>query len=423
MKISALRHIPAALWLASLAVSASASVTPAASTANPHWVDAWAASPDSAGPPLAASTLRQVVRTSIGGAAVRIRLSNLYGSGPITLGPVHIAAHASGSSIRPGTDHALTFGGKTTVTIAKGAEVLSDPAAFPVSALEELAVTLYVAPGAGATTTHLLGQQTAFIARGADATAALSLPDGKAAAKPNADPDDSRYFLTDVQVAATPQAHTLVALGDSITDGAGSTEDRNARWPDALAARLHADPAFATVAVVDAGIAGNRILHNGADPFLGPSALSRFERDAIDTSGVHWILLLEGINDIAAADVLKTPEANVSAEQIIGGMKVLIARAHAKHLKIWGATLTPFAGANAPFYTAAGEAKRAAVNRWIRTAGAFDAVVDFDQAVRDPAHPDRLLPAFDSGDHVHPNDAGYQAMAAAIDPHLFAENK
>ncbi|MFP3186847.1 MAG: SGNH/GDSL hydrolase family protein [Paraburkholderia sp.] len=415
MRRSALRHVTLALWLSALAASACASLAPDASTDHPHWVDGWAASPDSAGPPLAASTVRQVVRISIGGAGVRVRLSNLYGSGPITLGPVHIASYAGGSAIRPGTGRALTFGGKTTVTIAKGADVLSDPAAFPVSALEELAVTLYVASGAGASTTHLLGQQTAFIASGVDATTAISLPKAK--------PDDSRYFLTDVQVAAAPEAHTLVALGDSITDGAGSTENRNARWPDALAARLHADPAFSTVAVVDAGIAGNRILHDGADPFLGPSALSRFERDAVDASGVQWVLLLEGINDIAAADVLKTPEANVSAQQIIDGMKALIARAHAKHLKIWGATLTPFAGAEAPFYTAAGEAKRAAVNRWIRTGGAFDAVVDFDQAVRDPAHPERLLPAFDSGDHVHPNDAGYKALAAAIDPHLFTANQ
>jgi lysophospholipase L1-like esterase len=415
MKTSALRHVTAALGLSALAVSAAASLAPSASTAGPHWVDGWAASPDSAGPPLAASTLRQVVRTSIGGAGVRIRLSNLFGSGPITLGPVHVAAYAGGSAIRPGTDHALTFGGQTTVTIAKGADVLSDPAMFPVSALEELAVTLYVAPGAGASTTHLLGQQTAFIAQGADAATALSLPKAK--------PDDSRYFLTDVQVAAAPEAHTLVALGDSITDGAGSTENRNTRWPDALAARLHADPAFSTVAVVDAGIAGNRILHDGADPFLGPSALSRFERDAVDASGVQWILVLEGINDIAASGMLKTPEANVSAGQIIDGMKALITRAHAKHLKIWGATLTPFAGAAAPFYTAAGEAKRTAVNHWIRTGGAFDAVVDFDQAVRDPAHPERLLPAFDSGDHVHPNDAGYKAMAAAIDPRLFAASQ
>jgi lysophospholipase L1-like esterase len=415
MKRTALKHIAAGLGLCTITMAAAASLAPAASPTVPHWVDTWAASPDSAGTPLAAMTIRQVVRTSIGGSSVRIRLSNLYGTGPVTIGPVHLAAHASGAAIRPGTDHALTFAGKPTVTIAKGSDVLSDPAVFPVNALEELAVTLYVQPGAGASTTHLVGLQTAFITPGADAVAAISFPRAKV--------DGSRYFLTDVEVATPSAAQTLVALGDSITDGAGSSADHNARWPDALAVRLRNDPALAPVAVVNAGIVGNRILHDGASPFLGPSALSRFDRDAIDKAGVHWVLVLEGINDIGAAGVLQTPEANVSAEQIIGGMKALIARAHAKHLKIWGATLTPFAGADAPYYTAAAEAKRQAVNHWIRSAGAFDAVVDFDQAMRDPAHPDRLQPAFDSGDHLHANDAGYRTMAAAIDLRLFAEDK
>ena len=406
VKISRLKHAAVALWLCSVALMASAGIPAAA----PHWVDGWTAAPDSAGERLRATTLRQVVRTSIGGSSIRIRLSNLFGTRPITIGPVHIAVHASGASIRPETDHALTFSGKTGVTIAAGADTLSDPVVFPVTALEELAISMYLPASAGSSTRHLLGNQSAYITRRGDAAAAISFPGAKVV--------DSRYFLTDVEVAAAPNARTLVAVGDSITDGAASTEDRNARWPDVLASRLQADPATVSVAVVNAGIAGNRILNDGVAPFLAPSALSRFNRDALDKPGVHWVLLLEGINDIAAGDVLATPEARVSAQQIIDGMKVLIARAHAKNLKILGATLTPYSGAAAPFYTPSGEAKRQAVNRWIRTGGAFDAVVDFDQAIRDPSSPDRLLPAFDSGDHLHPNDAGYKAMAEAIDLHL-----
>jgi lysophospholipase L1-like esterase len=204
-----------------------------------------------------------------------------------------------------------------------------------------------------------------------------------------------------------------------VTDGVGSTPDADHRWPDALAARLQTDPALKTIAVADAGIAGNRILNDGREGFIGPSAASRFDHDALDRPGVRWVLLLEGINDIAGASSLTTPQDDVSAAQIIDGMKALIARAHAKGVRVWGATLAPFGGAEWPFHSAAGEAKRQAVNAWIRSAGAFDAVVDFEGTLRDPAHPDRLLPAFDSGDHLHPNDAGYAAMAAVIDLRLF----
>ena len=415
IKAFTLKHLAASLWFGAMAVAIPASPATAAATTAPHWVDAWSAPPDSTGPSLPANTVRQVVRTSIGGSSVRIRLSNRYGTAPITIGPIHIAAHADGASIQPGTDHALTFAGKSTVTIAKGADVLSDPASFPVTALEEISVSMYLPAGARTPTTHLVGNQTAFITRRGNATAATVFP--------TADAVGSRYFLTDLEVAAAPAARTLVAFGDSITDGVGSTQNGNARWPDALASRLQADPALAPVAVVDAGIAGNRILHDGADPFLGPSALSRFDRDAADKAGVRWVLLFEGINDIAAADMLATPEAKVSPQQIIDGMKTLIARAHAKGLQVWGATLTPYAGVEPPFYTPSGETKRQAVNQWIRSAGAFDAVVDFDQAVRDPAHPDHLLPGFDSGDHLHPNDAGYKAMAAAVDLQRLARDK
>jgi lysophospholipase L1-like esterase len=381
-------------------------------TTDVRWVVTWAAAPDSAGPPLKAQTVRQIIRTSIGGSSLRIRLSNLFGVAPVTIGPAHVAAHASGSAIKPGTDREVTFGGKTTVTIAKGADALSDPVTFPVAPLEELTVSLYFPVGAESSTIHGTAIQTAFITSG-DATAATIFPQGET--------DTSRFFLTDVEVAASADARAIAVVGDSITDGVGSTEDHNARWPDALAARLQADPALASIAVANSGISGNRILNDGAEPYVGPSILSRFDRDALNKPGVSWVLLLSGGNDISAARVLATPKDEVSAQQIIDGMKMLIARAHQKGVKIWGATLTPKAGSK--FYYAEGETKRQAINAWIRTAGAFDAFVDFDQVTRDPDHPDRLLPAFDGGDHVHPNDAGYKAMGAAIDLRLLTRKK
>jgi lysophospholipase L1-like esterase len=381
-------------------------------TTDVRWVVTWAAAPDSVGPPLKAQTVRQIIRTSIGGSSVRIRLSNLFGAAPVTIGPAHVAAHASGSAIKPGTDREVTFGGKTAVTIAKGADALSDPVTFPVAPLEELAVSLYFPVGAESSTIHGAAIQTAFITPG-DATAAAIFPQGET--------DTSRFFLTDVEVASSADARAIAVVGDSITDGVGSTKDHNARWPDALAARLQADPALASIAVANSGISGNRILNDGAEPYVGPGILSRFDRDALNKPGVRWVLLLSGGNDISAARVLATPKDEVSAQQIIDGMKTLIARARQKGVKIWGATLTPKAGSK--FYYAEGETKRQAINAWIRTAGAFDALVDFDQVTRDPDHPGRLLPAFDSGDHVHPNDAGYKAMGAAIDLRLLTRKK
>jgi len=389
----------------------------AASTQDIHWVDTWAAAPDSPGPAVRAKTLRQVIRTSIGGKAVRIRLSNLFGSDAVTLGPVEVARHGTGSGVQTGTSQRITFGGRTTVTVAKGADVLSDPLEFPVRALEELAVSLYV-PDAASSTIHSVGLQTVYFADG-DATGAAGLPAGET--------DDSRYFLTDVEVAAAPDSRSIVVVGDSITDGVGSKEDANTRWPDDLAARLQADPNLASIGVVNSGMAGNRILRDGAAPYLGPSLIARLDRDVLAKPGLKWILVLEGVNDISASDTLTDPAQHATAAQIIDGMQTLIHRAHARGIKIWGATLLPYqdtvvppnAGFHGPFYTAAGEAKRQAVNEWIRTAHAFDAVVDFDRVMRDPVHPGRLRSDFDSGDHLHPNDAGHKAVAAAIDRHLF----
>ena len=400
-----LKQAAAAGLLCSMAAS-----LPARAASDVQWVDAWAAAPDSAGPPLSAQTVRQIVRTSIGGSSVRIRLSNLFGTAPVTIGPVHLARHGSGSAIRPDTDHVLRFAGKPTVTIAPGADVLSDPIALPLAALDEIAVSLYLPAGAKASTVHGDGMQTAFITPG-NAVAAASFPTGKTSG--------AGFFLTDVEVAAGAEARTIVAIGDSVTDGHGSGRDHNARWTDAFAERLQADPALASIAVANAGISGIRLLKDGP---IGPSMLARFDRDVLDKPGLAWVVLDAGLNDIGLSDDPDSPADNVSAQQIIDGMKTLIARAHARGISIIGATLLPYAGAEDPLrYSAAGEAKRQALNAWIRGAGAFDAVVDFEAVTRDPAQPDRLLPAFDSGDHIHPNDAGYQAMAASISLRLFVE--
>lgn len=371
-----------------------------------HWVAAWSASPDQDGPALAGKTIRQVVRPSVAGPSVRLRLSNLYGTAAVTIGPVHIAKHAGESAIQSATDRAVTFGGMPTVTIAQGTDALSDPVAFPLVAFEQVAISLYVVDGK-ASTLHGVGMQTAFIANG-QVTAAAKLE--------NSETDTSRYFLTDLEVAARADARTVVVIGDSITDGVGSTLDRNRRWPDQLAERLRADPALASIAVVNSGIAGNRLLNDASAPFIGPSMLARFERDVLSKPGVRWVVVLTGSNDISASDMLDTPKDKVSAQQIITGLQQLIARAHAKGIKVYGATLLPKAGVGKPFvHTPEAQAKRDEVNAWIRSSGAFDAVVDFGRLMSDPAQPDHLAPAYDSGDHLHPNDAGFEAMAAAID--------
>lgn len=390
-----------------------AAETNATAPTDAAWIGAWSASPSSPGPSYEGRSIRQIVRAGIGGSQVRLRFSNLFGTEPLRIGPVRVAKHAGGSSIASGSAVQATFGGKPDVVVGKGESVLSDPVAMPVAVFESLAVSLYVPAGKGPSTVHDLAIQTAYIAPG-EITAAEKFPDAEA--------DTSRFFLTDVEVMAGPKSRSLVAIGDSITDGVGSTLDANARWPDALAARLQADPKLASIAVLNAGIAGNRILNDAADPYLGPKILSRFDRDAIDKPGVRWVVLLSGSNDISAAERLKTPEANVSAEQIIEGMKTLVARAHAKGVKVVGATLVPKGSPDEPL-TPTAKAKRQTLNAWIRDGGAFDAVVDFERALRDPAHPDYMLPAYDSGDHVHPNDAGYKTMAAAFDLGLFARDE
>ena len=374
-----------------------------------HWNTSWVAVSDSPGPALKDRTIRQVVRTTIAGSKIRIRLSNLFGKAAIVIGPVHLATPHGGARINIGTDHLLTFAGKPTVTIPAGTSVLSDSIEMPVPALADLAVSMYIPGEVAVSSVHGAGMQTAFIVSG-DAGAALDLP--------NAQEDDRRYFLTDVEVVPDRPARTLVVLGDSVADGVGSGNDRNSRWPDLLAKRIQANQALTSIAVANAGIAGNRLLYDAIDPFVGSSALSRFQRDVLDKPGVHWVLLHEGINDIAAATLLQRPQDQVTATQVILGMKTLATRAHAQGIRIGAGTLLPYEGTKR-FYSEDAESERKAINAWIRSSGTFDAVFDFDLVLRDPAHPGRLRSTFDSGDHLHPNEAGYKVMADLINLHVF----
>ncbi len=374
------------------------------------WVDTWSAAPDTTGPALNDQTVRQIVRVSAGGSEARIRLSNLFGTAPITLGPAHIALHAGGADTVSGSDQVLLFNGRPTVTIAKGESVLSDPVKMDVKPLQELAVSLYAPADAQshASTAHNAGWATAYLTVSGDAAAAVHYPQGEVSGM--------RFFLTDVEVSGPAAKATVVTFGDSITDGAGSAQDANTRWPDYLAERLQADAKLSSIGVANAGIGGNRILHDN----YGPGALSRFDRDVLDKPRVRWIVLLEGINDIGGSGYALDAKDKVSSQQLIDGMKILVARAHAKHVKIFGATLTPYGGSGWPYHRVAGEKTREEVNEWIRRSGAFDGVADFDKAVRDPAAPEKMLPAYDSGDHLHPNSAGYKAMAQAVDLKWFS---
>lgn len=383
------------------------------------WVGSWATGP--AGPASAAKqysnqTLRLIVHTSVGGNAVRIKISNTFGSDPLVIGAAHIALRAKAASIVPGTDHALTFSGKASFTIPAGGLIVSDPVSLQTPPLSDLAVSIYLPSAATASTTHLLALQTSYIAGDTgDFTAAVNLPD--------ATTTTSWDFLTGVDVAEQPLGGTIVALGDSITDGANSTIDTNQRWPSLLAARLQDDKSLRQLGVLDEGIIGNRILHPTETTFgnlFGPAALARFDRDVLSQAGVKYVIVLLGINDIGHPGGSAPDSEKVSADDIIAGHLQLIARAHEKGLKIYGCTLMPFENTTLKnFYSPEKEKLRHAVNEWMRTSGAYDAVIDFDKAVRDPDHPSRFLPIYDGGDHLHPSDAGQKAMVNTIDLDLF----
>jgi lysophospholipase L1-like esterase len=380
---------------------------PACAGDQPIWVGTWGASPQQTtifpgtgptAPGFSNQTIRQIMRISVGGRWLRVRLTNEFGAQPVLIGAAHVAISAGGATIRPGTDRVLTFNGQPSITIQPGAPVLSDPVDLVVENLESLAVSTYLPQATGPATWHADGGQTAYVVLG-NATGAAGFGAGTIKLL-------SRFFLSGVEAGGLDPRNAIVALGDSITDGFNSTVDANRRWPDRLAERLAASGSNA--GVVDAGIGENRLLYD----IVGPSALSRFNRDVVATPGVRFLTVLLGINDILLGSLY--PNEAVTAQQIIGGYGQLIARAHGSGIRIYGATLTPFDGAGT-----ADEAERQAVNAWIRTSGKFDAVIDFDSVVRDPSNPSRILPAFDSGDHLHPNDAGYKAMADSINLDLF----
>lgn len=379
------------------------------------WIASWGASVVfPVGQEINYQTLRQVVRLSAGGARIRVRFSNETGLFPLVIGSAHVAkpvGEVAAGGIDPASDHALTFGGEPGVTVAAGAAVLSDALDLAVEPLSSLAISLFVPRWTGPSVVHFDAVSTTVLSGDGDFTSAGTIADPKTS--------HSRFFLDEVDVEATGQPATLVALGDSITDGYRSQVDANHRWPDRLAERLAARQGATAVGVVNAGVSGNRILHDHPEELFGPSALARLDRDVLSVPGLRWVVLMEGINDIGHPTSAGLAEQDVSADQIIAGMKQIAARVHAHGAKIYGATLTPYAGTVFHgYYQPAGEAKRQAVNAWIRSGG-FDAVIDFDEAVRDPAHPDHIRADYDVGDHLHPNDAGYRAMGDAVDIKLF----
>ena len=348
-------------------------------------------------------TVRMVVRTSIGGQRLRIKVENAFNSAPVTIGAAHIALRAKDSEIVAASDRALTFNGKPGCILSPGVVRLSDPVDLKVAPLTDLAVSLYFPGETGPPTSHGTGLHTTYISREGDFTGQPAIADAATTL--------SYYYLAAVDVEAPAGAAALVTFGDSITDGTASTPNSDHNWPSLLAARLAKNKKTASVGVANMGIGGNRVLYDGS----GASALARLDRDVLSQSGVKWVMLLEGINDIGRVGT-NTPEAP-TADDLIAAYKQLIEIAHTHGIAVIGCTLTPYEGAG--YSREPGEAVRQAVNTFIRTGGAFDAVVDFEAATRDSGNPKRFRAAFDPCDHLHPNDAGYQAMADAVDLAIF----
>ena len=407
------------LLLAVLALTLPAAfAAPKPSPAPDHWVGTWATAdldrPNTSrnATPFgtADTTLRQIVHVSLGGPLVRIELSNEFGTEPLTVGAVHLALSADKSDISLLSANALTFSGQPSITLPAGAVVISDPVALALPADTNLTISLFLpAQKISHITTHGSAYQTNYMAPG-NVVGSKSLP------------ADTRtfanwFFLKSVDVQVPAEDASIVALGDSITDGTASTPDTNQRWPDLLARRLHHNKSTAGLGVLNLGIGGNRVLHDGA----GPNALARFDTDVLAQAGVRYLILLESINDIGhAADPVK-PYDIVSANDLIAGLSQLAERAHEHNIQVFGATLTPYAGAG--YMSPAGEQIRQAVNQFIRTSKVFDGVIDFERATEDKAHPGSWNPTYDHGDHLHPSDAGMKAMADSIDLKLFELNK
>jgi lysophospholipase L1-like esterase len=402
-------RLPRRAFLPGAAVLAAALVFPAqpahAQTA-PRWTATWGAAP--AGPPPASytitvrdQTIRSIVHTSIGGNRVRIRVSNEMGTLPLRIGSAHIGVRSSGAVVAAGSDRTLTFNGSRATMIAAGAAVWSDAVELNVPALSDMAVSLFLPGTVQATTIHDLAQQINYVSSAGDFTGSPSFP-----VQQNI---YSWPFLTEVDIDLASRA--IVAFGDSLTDGVRSTAHVNRRWTDYLARRLQmALGANGRIGVVNRGLSNNQLLKTNPNGMLaGRAGLERFDRDVLATAGVKYVTVLLGINDIGYS--------NATAARLIDGYRQLIARSRARGVKVYGVTLMPFEGSG--YYATTKDSVRRTVNNWIRGSGEFDAVIDFDQAMRDPANSARLLPAYDSGDHLHPNDLGYEKMANSVPLTLF----
>lgn len=416
MRSVPVQSLPVLLLLFAVTLTTNAQIP--SPTPNPTWVGSWAASQQIPEPAnsiplegLTNATLRQVVHLSVGGPAIRVRVSNAFGTAPLHLLSVHVARPLlpAASRIDPASDRPLNFNGQPDVLIPPGADYTSDPLDYPVAALSNLAVTMQIEAAPGQETGHPGSRATSYLASGLP----VSVPE-----LTGGQSIDHWYFLSGVDVTASGGSSSIVALGDSITAGHGATTNGNNRWTDYLAARLQQTVATNQIAVLNQGIGGNRLLNDG----LGPNALARFDRDVLAQTGIRYLIVLEGINDIGT--LTRTAPATEAQHQelvhrIIGAYQQFILRAHAQGIKIIGATILPFTGNDFYHPNDANEADRQAINSWIRASGHFDAVVDFDKVMSDPAHPNQLRPNYDCGDHLHPSPAGYRAMADAIPLSLF----
>jgi lysophospholipase L1-like esterase len=393
--------------------------TGAAENPDSPWVATWSTANEEVPQPetFRNQTLREIVHTSIGGRAVRIRLASTFGMQPVTFDAIYLGLQQNGANLVPGSNHVVTFGGSKSVTIREGADALSDTISLAVGSEQNLVVSLYTAGETGPATVHGVAFQTNYVSGAGNFGA-----DDQASAFTRT--TQSWYFLHSVDVLASPEVNgAIVALGDSITDGVDSRPDQYERWTDVLARRLLESKHM--LSLLNAGIAGNRVLSNS--PCWGANALVRLDRDVFSHTGVRTVILFDGTNDIGQPD---TPTASlspqvvpclsriqVSADELIAGYKQIIAQVHARGLKIIGATILPYQGFGG--WTRQGEMKRVAANNWITTSGSFDGVIDFAAALGDPANPARMNPKYDSGDHLHPRPAGHEAMGNAVDLALF----
>ncbi len=393
-----------------------------------HWVGTWSAPMASANrgskllevfSPSGNQTIREIVHTTVEGSAVRIRLANTFGSQPLLFEAVYIGKQGDGAQVANGSNNAVTFGGSKSISVPTGAVAISDSVPLAVAREQNLAISLYMGSGLNSMSVHGSAFTTNYLAG------------GNAAASESGDAFKTKltswFFLSGVDVMASSSVKgAVVALGDSITDGSGTKTDENKRWTDVLARRFLSGSAENVMSVLNEGYGGNNVITS--TPCFGENAVARVDRDVIAQTGVRDVILLEGINDISQPDFAKTgkvridllsclSQRDVTAEQIIAGYKQIITQTHAKGLKIFGATLTPYKGFVG--WTQAGESKREAVNQWIESSGTYDGVIDFAKAVADPNDPQRFASQYDSGDHLHPSTAGHEAMAKAVDLNLF----